>query len=255
MNKRIQEIFNNSKNLYDIFVSQQEFCEEIAEIGKANDGVFNAGFEDLHRVATDMINFIFASPLYEGDLYVHDKTAEGSGRVIVAIPSKDEAEKYAENSHCEMVYFTFDDLLYIFKEYNLNNTALFFSDGVIEFTLEALEKLLLVYQAPTPDTDYIIGEPSEDYSKAQEIIIEKLDKYQSIKAMWLYHAVELPKNKQEKMFDIIIIDMPESDYLFIKDYVQDVVYNTNGHIIKVFLKNSDFGEFLSSKDIEPFYKK
>ena len=255
MSERMQEIFDNSKNLYDIFISQQDFCEEVASIGAKYNGVFNAGFEDLHIVAVDMINFIFASPLYEGDLYVHDKSNEGKGNVLVAIPSKTEMEKYAENSKCEMIYFTFDDLLYIFEEYNLNNVVLFFNDGIIEFDLDALKRLLYVYQAPTPDTDYVIGSPSEDYTKAIEIITSKLEKYNSIKAMWLYHIVEFPKNKPEKMFDIIIIDMPESDYLFIKDYIQDVIYNTNGHMVKVFMKDSDFGEFLSSHKTEPFYKK
>ena len=75
---------------------EEDFCEEVASIGAKYNGVFNAGFEDLHIVAVDMINFVFASPLYEGDLYVHDKSDEGKGNVLVATPSKTEMEKYAE---------------------------------------------------------------------------------------------------------------------------------------------------------------
>lgn len=255
MNEKIQTIFENSNNLYNDFISQQNFVEEVAEIGKIYGNVFNAPFKELHLVATDMVNFVFASPFYEGDLFVHDKTAEGLGRVLLAIPSKEEAEKYAENSNCEMVYLDFADILYLFDAISVEAIALFFSDGVIEINKEDFTKLLFVYQAPTPDIDYIVGVPSEDYSQATEEITKALSSQESIKSMWLYHVVEMPKDDSQKIFDIIIVDTTIEDYFAVKNQIQNIVYSTNEHIIKVFLKDSDFGEFLSSNNIEPFYKK
>lgn len=249
----MEEIFNNSNDLYEEFVQQQLFCEEVPNIYSENQNNSNMVFDDIHLIATDIVHFIYSAPLYKNLFYVHDKSDENGGRQLVVMPSKEASDDYSNRQQCKMVFFGYDDLMYICKEMSVDYVVMFFKEKTFIYSIQDLKNFLKIYQSQNPESKYIIGKPSESYDNMIEIISNKFYNYKSIKKLWLYHVCEMNNNFSNKIYDVIVIDMPEEDYLLIKSYIENIAYKTNSHSIIVVLNDSEFGKFLLNTKIDPFF--
>ena len=153
MDSRMEEIFNNSNDLYEEFVQQQLFCEEVPNIYSENQNNSNMVFDDIHLIATDIVHFIYSAPLYKNFFYVHDKSDENGGRQLVVIPSKEASDDYSNRQQCKMVFFGYDDLMYICKEMSVDYVVMFFKEKTFHSnpqTQPSVQSVWLFTDAPKP---------------------------------------------------------------------------------------------------------
>ena len=181
MENRIQNIFNNSNDLYDEFLRQQEFCEEVPKIYSINQNNSEVSFEDMHLVATDIVHFIYSAPLYNNFFYIHDKSDENGGRQFVIMPSQKASDDYSNSQQCKMVFFGYDDLIYICNELKVDYVVMFFKEKTFVYSIPELQNFLKIYQSQNPESKYITGKPSESYASMIEIVSNKFYNFKSIK--------------------------------------------------------------------------
>ena len=261
MQEKLFSIIDNSNDLYDVFQEQGEEEKKVISTHQKTEKFSNISSDEVLYVADCLSNLVYATPLYEDFFYVHTNDC----REMLFFTNGDELKDYREkNNNCQFVYLRFRDLLTLKSYFDLDLFTVILNDYVLSFSRENIESFynIVAYENMNLSSNYVVGQPSESYEKAIERVNSKFKEYEEINNVWLLHVLELKKktetvvnDKYEEMYDVFVVEMPEENYILIRDYINNVTMETNNHKVKVVLYNSDLGEFLVKENQSPIYTK
>ena len=261
MQEKLFKIIDNSNDLFDIFQTQGKKDKNIVNIHEKTDHFANISSDELLYVADSLSNLVYATPLLEYFFYV--KTDED--REMLFFTNEDERAEYQmKNNNCQFVYLRFRDFFTLIDYFDLDLLTVTMTNYVLNFSRANIESFynIVAYENINNESNYVIGQPSESYEKAIEQLTPKFKELEELKNVWLYHILELKKktsaavnDKYEEMYDVIVVEMPESNYISLRDLTNKIVQSTNNHSVKVVLHNSDLGMMLLNTTTTPIYSK
>lgn len=280
--ENVKEIISYSSEYAEKFLAQNKKDQIIAEIHEKTNGFDNISFDDLSIVAETFNELIYAVPLQDDFLYIYDNTNNDRGKEIIAFTSNDELEEFKKVNNCEFTYITFRDALLIKNNLDLDTFTVFLTNYYLNLTKENLDEYYNIYIYDNLDTTstYFTNKPKESFEKSINILKEKFKEFEKLKAAWLYHVVELKKDSKaeiknefdallyeykmnenknisptELFYEVVVLDIEERFYRDLKHIILNAFKEENKQNVKVVIKQSDMGMFLTDQDIIPFYRK
>ena len=280
--ENVKEIISYSSEYAEKFLAQNKKDQIIAEIHEKTNGFDNISFDDLSTVAETFNELIYAVPLQDDFLYIYDNTNNDRGKEIIAFTSNDELEEFKKVNNCEFTYITFRDALLIKNNLDLDTFTVFLTNYYLNLTKENLDEYYNIYIYDNLDTTstYFTNKPKESFEKSINILKEKFKEFEELKAAWLYHVVELKKDSKaeiknefdallyeykmnenknisptELFYEVVVLDIEERFYRDLKHIILNAFKEENKQNVKVVIKQSDMGMFLTDQDIIPFYRK
>ena len=255
MQNRLEQIIDNSNNLYDIFEVQGDKDKVISKIHSKTEYFADATRDEVLFVAETLSNLIYATPLNDDYFYIHSNEQNNNQREMLFFSSYNELNEYREkNNNCIFLCLRFRDIITLKDYFGLDLITLFLTDYVLNFSKENIESFyeIYAYENTNSSSNYIIGQPTESYKNAIEILTPKFQKYDELENIWLYHVLELKNktsrivdNKYEEMYDVFVLKMREANYINIR-----VMQNDLNKMIICFLNN--FVYHISNIDIVSF---
>ena len=214
----------------------------------------------------NLTKLIYATPIHENNFYIFNNEEKGSQKEIILFTSLDELNNYKKtHNNCSFIYLRYRDIISIKNCYNLELISVYLTnDYVLNFSDENIDAFyqFYAYENINGSSTFITGQPSESYEKAIEILTPKFEEYEEITNVWLYHIFELKNkassvinDKYEELYDVFVVEVDESNFINIRDYIDKTIQETNNHSVKVALHNSDMGLFLLQKETNPIYSK
>lgn len=262
---RVSEIIDNSNNLYDTFVNQGECDKIISDLHQKTNHFANISKDEILFIAETLNELIFATPLFNDNFYLYSNEDNNFEAEMIFFSSYDEMQKFSsKNNNCKFLCLKFRDIITLINFYNLKYETIFLTNYVLNFSTENIESFynFYTYENTNGASNYIIGQPTESYTEAIDLLIPEFKEFEELKNVWLYHIAEFKNknqeivgNKYEIMYDVFVIESVEGKYIKIRDLINEITKQTNGHSIKVVLHNSDMGMLLLNNKTSPVYSK
>ncbi|MBQ8424736.1 MAG: hypothetical protein IJX17_01790 [Clostridia bacterium] len=265
MQKRLDEIVDNSNDLCDIFDVQGTKDSCITKMHEKTQHFSNISKDELLFVAENLTKLIYTTPLYD-DFFDIKTRNDGKGSELIFFTDKYELKKYQEShDNCPYLCLRFRDIITLKNAFEIDIITVFFSNSYyLSFSVANIDSFYNVYayENINSSSTYIVGIPSESYTEAIEELSPTFFEFKEIENVWLYHVAEM-KNKEtsvvdnnyEEIYDVFVVKMPENKYITIRDIIESIIKQTNNTNIKVVLYNSDMGMHLLKTEIAPIYTK
>jgi len=265
MQSRINNIIDNSNNLYDLFPLLEAKSKNVINTHKKTEHFANISNDELSHLTEDLTTMIYATPLVDDFFYIKKNEENEEGEMLF-FACKEGIEQYKkENNDCLFLYLRFRDIITLKNFYNITTFTVYFSEDYYlafsEANIDAFYEIY-TYENANSSSNYIVGAPSESYKEATEQIKAELENYPEVEKAYLYHVFEAKDktqevfdNKYEEMYDVFVLEMPENNYITLRDYINNITNKTNGHGVKVVIHNSDLGMLLLKNEGTLIYSK
>ena len=265
MLNRVLEIIDKSNYMFDIFEKQGDKDKIIAEIHEKTNRFADISKDEILYVADTLNNLVYATPMKDETFCIFSNEQNGFQKEMIFFSSINELEEYrSKNGNCPFLCLGFRDIITLITYFGLSYETVFLTDYVLNFSTENVESFydFYIYENTNGGSNYIIGQPSESYNEAVELLNPKFNEFEELKNVWLYHIAEF-KNKTQKivgdkyelMYDVFVIECVEGKYIKIRDLINKITEQTNGHNVKVVLHNSDMGMLLINNKTDPIYSR
>ena len=255
MNMNVEQ----QKKYESYFLKQSDKTLEFSAIMKETDGFKNATVLHARRVAKLMIDFIFATPLVEGEMYFFQRETRID---LLIFTSEEEKQKYARecihDSNTVWYYFDNDELLDILNSEEVIAAQVNIMGETFAFGDHNLNAMIYdyIHRNMVGVGEYITGEPKESPKDLLNELATELSNDPGINAAYLYQSSFLGSDNNRHNNMVVVLDMPVGYYVHVEEFVYLIAdaYNLSNQLI-VAHAASDYGKMLLDTKIEPFYKK
>ena len=133
----MKKIFDLSKQYATDFLNQKKAVEEVEDININTNRFADITSEKVKIVAKHLSNFVYAALPYNNGFYIHNSTEHNQREFLVFLSQK-ELFNYQQKNNCEVVYFKFDDLLWLIKYYKIDLIVTIMDKRPINFSPDNL---------------------------------------------------------------------------------------------------------------------
>lgn len=207
-------------------------------------------------------NLIFSIVVVDGVYDIYENEEDGNKRTLVVFLSPKEAKECADKYGGKLIFFRIDDLFDIKKSLNVEKFALTFSKEQISVNETYLWQVIGgdFFHNANELSRFVVSDVSSYYDDVKAIYNERFKKYPLFKKLWLAHIKEYKDTSEyaengnyEPEYDVIVADMADNQFINMREFLQSVVYNEKGFVIRVALAHSDLGKIVLDSGIQPFF--
>ena len=258
-----ETLYNVSNEHREDFFTQEQNARDLEIVLKQTQCLVKNVTEDLELFACGRFTeLIYSTPIVDNGFDVFENEKDENKKSILVFVSPSEAKGYCEKAGKELLFFRLDDLLIMADKLEIEKFIFVFKDGRVYVDEHYIRAVLNVdfTNNINKDSVYEVSDVSSSYNEIKDYYNENFKKYSIFKKMWLAHIKEFKDKNEyaengnyEPEYDVIVADMPNCEYINMREYIQSIVYRYKKEVIKVVLLHSDLGRIVENSTVEPFF--